>query len=465
MLDRLIDLAVHRRTATLLFTLALFAGGLYTYFNLPIEAYPDVTNLQVNIITLFPGQASEEVERQVTIPLERGLSALPKAIDLRSVSVFGLSYIIVTFDDEVDMYFARQVVTERLRQVDLPDGVVSVLGPQITPLGEVYQFTVDGGGKSPTELRTLLDWTIVPFLKQVPGVADIVAQGGFRKEIHILVGPDRLKAHGITLTTVYEALSRSNANIGAGHIRHGQEQYIVRGLGLLRSPDDIKEIVLTAEKGTPVRIIIPASLLTAFAGLYLIKVPANLISMGAIDFGIIVDGAVILIENIYRRLGERRPDPHRVPIVIAQAAKEVAVPTLFSLIIIMAALIPIYAFQRVEGRIFKPMAYTYAFALTGALLFSFTAVLAMAALLIKRAPHGELESWFMVAARRVIEPLVAHALRLRKVVLIGLVALLLASGFLLTRLGTEFLPVLNEGDLHVYVEMPNSIALPEGQIG
>src|SRR5207245_3597654 len=157
MLDRLIDLAVHRRTATLLFTLALFAGGLYTYFNLPIEAYPDVTNLQVNIITLFPGQASEEVERQVTIPLERGLSALPKAIDLRSVSVFGLSYIIVTFDDEVDMYFARQVVTERLRQVDLPDGVVSVLGPQITPLGEVYQFTVDGGGNHPR--NSARSWT------------------------------------------------------------------------------------------------------------------------------------------------------------------------------------------------------------------------------------------------------------------------------------------------------------------
>src|SRR5256712_498525 len=361
------------------------------------------------------------------------------------------------------MYFARQVVTERLRQVDLPDGVVSVLGPQITPLGEVYQFTVDGGGKSPTELRTLLDWTIVPFLKQVPGVADIVAQGGFRKEIHILVGPDRLKAHGITLTTVYEALSRSNANIGAGHIRHGQEQYIVRGLGLLRSPDDIKEIVLTAEKGTPVRIKEVATL-----------VEANTPRQGAVGRGVnleAVEGFVlmrrgenpsIVLEQV-RQLGERRPDPHRVPIVIAQAAKEVAVPTLFSLVIIMAALIPIYAFQRVEGRIFKPMAYTYAFALTGALLFSFTAVLAMAALLIKRAPHGELESWFMVAARRVIEPLVAHALRLRKVVLFGLVALLLASGFLLTRLGTEFLPVLNEGDLHVYVEMPNSIALPEGQ--
>src|SRR2546427_375144 len=253
MLDRLIDLAVHRRTATLLFTLALFAGGLYTYFNLPIEAYPDVTNLQVNIITLFPGQASEEVERQVTIPLERGLSALPKAIDLRSVSVFGLSYIIVTFDDEVDMYFARQVVTERLRQVDLPDGVVSVLGPQITPLGEVYQFTVDGGGKSPTELRTLLDWTIVPFLKQVPGVADIVAQGGFRKEIHILVGPDRLNAHGTTLTTVYEALSRANANIGAGDIRHRQEQYIVRGLWLLRSRADLKVVGLTTAKRPPGR--------------------------------------------------------------------------------------------------------------------------------------------------------------------------------------------------------------------
>ncbi|HEV8244121.1 MAG TPA: CusA/CzcA family heavy metal efflux RND transporter [Nitrospirales bacterium] len=573
MLDRLIDLAVHRRMATLLFALGFLGYGLFAYFNLPIEAYPDVTNLQVNIITLFPGQAAEEVERQVTIPLERGLSALPKAIDLRSVSVFGLSYIIVTFDDEVDMYFARQVVTERLRQVDLPDGVVPVLGPQITPLGEVYQFTLEGGGKSPTELRTLLDWTVVPHLKQIPGVADVVVLGGFRKETHILVDPDRLKAHGLMLTTVYEALSRSNANIGAGYIRHGQEQYIVRGLGLIRTPEDMKEVVLSAEKGTPVRIrdvaaiveahtprqgavgrgpnmeaiegfvlmrrgenpsvlldlvrnkvdrlnngilpegtkivpfidrttfvqrtlhtvrtnllegallvtgvvwlflrawrgsvavavVIPASLLTAFMGLYLIKVPANLISMGAIDFGIIVDGAVILIENIYRRLAERHPDPHRIPIVITQAAKEVAGPTLFSIAIIMAALIPIYSFERVEGRIFKPMAYTYAFSLAGALLFSFTIVLALAALLIKNAPHEEREPWFLAAARRTIDPLVVQALRFRAVVIAGMVVLLLLSAFLMTRLGTEFLPELNEGDLHVYVEMPNSISLPEGQ--
>jgi len=573
MLDRLIDLAVHRRLATLLFTLGFMGYGLFAYFNLPIEAYPDVTNLQVNIITLFPGQAAEEVERRVTVQLERGLSALPKAIDLRSVSVFGLSYIIVTFDDEVDMYFARQVVTERLRQVDLPDGVVPVLGPQITPLGEVYQFTLEGGGKSPTELRTLLDWTVVPHLKQIPGVADVVALGGFRKETHILVDPDRLKAHGLTLTTVYDALSRSNANIGAGYIRHGQEQYIVRGLGLIRSPEDIKEVVLSAEKGTPIRIrdvaaiveahtprqgavgrgpnteavegfvlmrrgenpsvlldmvrkkvdslnhgilpegtkivpfidrtsfvqrtlhtvrtnllegallvtgvvwlflrawrgsvavaiVIPCSLLMAFLGLYLIKVPANLISMGVIDFGIIVDGAVILIENIYRRLGERRPAPHRVPIVIAQAAKEVAIPTLFSIAIIMAALIPIYSFQRVEGRIFRPMAYTYAFSLTGALLFSFTTVLALAALLIKAAPHEEREPWFLTWSRRTIEPLVAQALHLRSAVIAGMVALLLLAGFLMTRLGTEFLPELNEGDLHVYVEMPNAISLPEGQ--
>jgi len=573
MLDRLIDLAVHRRLATLLFTLGLMGCGLFAYFNLPIEAYPDVTNLQVNIITLFPGQAAEEVERRVTVQVERGLSALPKAIDLRSVSVFGLSYIIVTFDDDVDMYFARQVVTERLRQVDLPDGVVPVLGPQITPLGEVYQFTLDGGGKSPTELRTLLDWTVVPHLKQVPGVADVVALGGFRKETHILVDPDRLKAHGLPLTTVYDALSRSNANIGAGYIRHGQEQYIVRGLGLIRSPEDIKEVVLSAEKGTPIRIrdvasiveshtprqgavgrganteavegfvlmrrgenpsvlldlvrtkvdslnhgilpegtkivpfidrtsfvqrtlhtvrtnllegallvtgvvwlflrawrgsvavaiVIPCSLLMAFLGLYLIKVPANLISMGAIDFGIIVDGAVILIENIYRRLGERQPAPHRVPIVIAQAAKEVAVPTLFSIAIIMAALIPIYSFQRVEGRIFRPMAYTYAFSLTGALLFSFTAVLALATLLIKTAPHEEREPWFLSWSRRVIEPLVAKALHLRFAVIAGMAALLILAGFLMTRLGTEFLPELNEGDIHVYVEMPNAISLPEGQ--
>ena len=573
MLDRLIDLAVHRRVPTLLFTGGLLAVGLYAYFNLPIEAYPDVTNLQVNVISLFPGQAAEEVERQVTIPVERGLSALPKAIDLRSVSVFGLSYVIVTFDDDVDMYFARQVVTERLRQVTLPEEVVPVLGPQITPLGEVYQFTVQGGGKSPTELRTLLDWTVIPHLKQVPGVADVVALGGFRKEMHILVDPDRLKAHGISLTTVYDALARSNANIGAGYIRHGQEQYIVRGLGLIRSPDDIKEVMLTAEKGTPVRIrdvatlveahtprqgavgrgvdteavegfalmrrgenpsivlegirqkverlnngilpegtkivpfidrttfvertlhtvrtnllegallvsavvwlflrawrgsaavaiVIPASLLMGFLGLYLVKVPANLISMGAIDFGIIVDGAVILVENIYRRLAERRPDPHRVPIVIAQAAKEVARPTLFSLTIIMAALIPIYSFQRVEGRIFRPMAYTYAFCLAGALLFSFTAVLALAALLIKKAPSEQAEPWLLNGARRIVEPLVARALGFRVAVIMGMIALLLLAAFLMTRLGTEFLPILNEGDLHVYVEMPNAISLPEGQ--
>jgi cobalt-zinc-cadmium resistance protein CzcA len=573
MLDRLIDLAVHRRLATLLFTIPLLAYGLFAYANLPIEAYPDVTNLQVNIITLFPGQAAEEVERQVTIPIERALSALPKAIDLRSISVFGLSTVIVTFDDEVNMYFARQVVSERLRQVALPAGVVPLLGPQITPLGEVYQFAVEGGGKSPTELRTLLEWTVIPFLKQTPGVAEVVAFGGFRKEYHIEVDPDRLKAHGLTLEQVYQAIGDSNANIGGGYVLRGQEQYVIRGLGLVQSPEDLKQIVLAAEQGSPVRlrdvarvveahtprqgavglgrnteavegfvlmrrgenpsvmldqirerverlnngilppdtkivpfidrtsfvqrtlhtvrvnllegallvtsvvwlflrawrgavavaIIIPASLLTAFVGLYLINVPANLISMGAIDFGIIVDGAVILVENIYRRLAERRPDPHRVPIVIAQAAKEVARPTLFSLTIIIAALIPIYSFQRVEGRIFRPMAYTYAFALGGALLFSFMAVLAMAALLIKRAPREERDPWFLVAARRVIEPLVGHALRLRWLVLASMIALLLLAGFLATRLGTEFLPELNEGDIHLYVEMPNAISLPEGQ--
>ncbi len=574
MLHQLIDLAVHRRLATLLSTIAVLACGLYAYVNLPIEAYPDVTNLQVNVITLFPGQAAEEVERQVTIPIERSLSALPKAIDQRSVSVFGLSYIIVTFDDDVDMYFARQVVTERLRQVELPENIVPVLGPQITPLGEVYQFTLEGGGKSPTELRTLLDWTVVPYLKQVTGVADVVALGGFRKEMHILVAPDRLKAYGITLPTVYDALARSNANIGAGYISHGQEQYIVRGLGLIRSADDIKEVVLAAEKGTPVRVrdvatlveaytprqgavgrgqnteavegfvlmrraenpsivlaqlrdkveslnngilpegtkivpfidrstfvhqtlhtvrinlvegallvtgvvwlflrtwrgsiavavVIPASLLMGFLGLYLIKVPANLISMGAIDFGIIVDGAVILVENIYRRLAKRHPSPHLVPIVIAQAAKEVARPTLISIMIIMAALIPIYSFQRVEGRIFSPMAYTYAFCLTGALIFSFTTVLAVAALLIRKSPpEEEREPWLLAAMRRRVEPLVQRALAYRYIVIACMFGLLLVAGLLMTRLGTEFLPELNEGDLHLYVEMPNAISLPEGQ--
>ncbi len=574
MLERLVDLSIHRHFAVLSLTLAFSLYGLYAFSQLRIEAYPDVTNLQVTVITLVPGQAAEEVERQVTIPIERGLSALPKMIDLRSISVFGLSTVIATFDDDTNLFFARQLVGERLRQLDLPGNITPVLGPPITPLGEVYRFTLEGPTKTASELRTILDWNVIPKLKQAPGVAEVVSFGGFVKEYHVLVDLERLKAYSLGIDQVYDALSRSNANIGAGYLRRGQEQYVVRGLGLIKNPDEIKLATLAVSKGQPVlirdvasvvesamprqgavglnghmetvsgvvlmrknensevvlknihakvkelengilpagvkivpfldrtvfvqrtlttvqwnllegallvsgvvwlflrawqgslavAIVIPLSLLTAFVGLHWIDVPANLISLGAIDFGIIVDGAVILVENIYKRLGEDRDHSVKLPIVIAQAAKEVARPTLFALCIIIAALIPIYAFQRVEGRIFKPMAYTYAFALLGALLFSMTTVLAVCAGLLKGGLHKETEPLILKWARRLVEPLLWLALRFRFLVLGVIFGLLLLSAFLMTRLGTEFLPQLNEGDLHIFVEMPNAISLSEGQL-
>src|SRR5581483_11895278 len=372
----------------------------------------ELADPQVQVVTLFPGHAAEEVERQVTLPVERELNGLPGLARVHSFSIFGLSYVVLTFGDGTDLYFARQQATERLAQVDVPDGVKPTLGPLSTPTGEIYRYTLTGEGYSPMALREIQDWVMERHLKQVPGVADVVSFGGFVKQYQVQVDPRRLQAEGVTLPQVFEALGRSNANAGGGYILHGEEQYVVRGLGTRASIGDIEEVVVAARNGTPIRIrdvaqvtvgtaprrgvvtrdldpeavegivlmrrgenpsavlsaiqakvdelntrvlpegvridtfydrsrlvhrtlvtvthnlvvgavlvvlvvgvfllsiraalvvalVIPLSLLGAFLYLKLRGMSANLLSLGAVDFGIIVDGAVIMIEHLARRL-------------------------------------------------------------------------------------------------------------------------------------------------------------------
>ena len=567
MLRRVLGLSLAQPLLVLGLTAAFVVAGLFAFHALPIEAFPELADPQVYVITLFPGHAAEEVERQVTLPLEQELNGLPGLADMRSISHFGLSNITLTFDDGTDLYFARQVTGERLAQADLPDGVKPTLGPLSTPTGEIFRYTLAGEGYSPMELRELQDWVMERHLKQVPGVADVVSFGGFVKQFQVQVDPRQLLAHGVTLPQVFAALGRSNANAGGNYIEHGDEQYVVRGLGTLAGVEDVANVVVEARKGTPIRIrdvarvtvgpavrrgvagrdrnpeavlgivllrrgenpstvlaalhakidqldhgilppgvhvdtfydrgrlvhrtlvtvthnlvvgallvvlvvgvflmslraalvvalVIPLSLLGAFLYLHLRGLSANLLSLGAVDFGIIVDGAVIMIEHVARRLGGT-PSPREARSVVLEAADEVARPTLFALCIIIVAYIPIFTLQRVEGRIFAPMANTVCAALVTALVFSFTLV-PLLAFLFLRGHGGADRTPVEAAAARAYRPALCWALDHRGGVLAGTAGILVLGVVLFARLGTEFLPTLNEGALWVSVTLPPTIAL------
>jgi cobalt-zinc-cadmium resistance protein CzcA len=573
MLERLIDLAVHRRVATLVLATVFTLFGIHIFTRLKIEAFPDVTNVQVMVITLFPGQASEEVEKRVTIPVERALVGIPGEMVQRSITSFGLSQVIVTFEDGVDIYFARQQVAERLPGAEVPDGVTPSLGPNDTPVGQIYQFTLESDHHTPSELRSWLDWVVSKHLMQVSGVADVVNFGGFQKEWHVLADPSRLRASQLTLKDVIDAVSASNGATSGGYFKHGESEFVVRGRGYLQSREDIEDTVVKAQNGTPVlvrnlgrvvesytplrgtvgrgpamdsiegtillrrgenpkdvlnavhaavdrinrdvlppgmkivpfydrtrlvdttlhtvshnmlegaalvalvlwlflravsgsvavAITMPLALLTAFVGLYFVGVPANLLSMGAIDFGILLDGAVILVENCYRHLAEEKPPPGEVPHVIARAAKEVVRPTLFSMAIIICAMLPIFTLERVEGRIFRPMALTYAFALGGALLFTLTVVPALTTILLKNRKVAEKEPGFLIWLRGRYLSALRVALRYPLTTRLAGLLVLGAAVFLIPRLGSEFLPQMNEGDIHITVTMPSETSLEYGQ--
>lgn len=574
MLRSLIELCVYRRMAIIALTSVIALFGVHAYLQTPIEAYPDVTNTQVTVISLMPGYAPEEVERQVTVPLERVLNGTPQILQMRSQSLFGLSLITITFEDDADSFHSRTVVSQRIAGAELPDGVTPVLAPDYTPLGEIYKFMVVSDRHSLYDLRSEMEWNISRTLRQVPGVADVLTFGGYYKEIYVEIDPVRLESFNLTLDEVNQAIAQSNRNVGAGFLRHGDQQIVVRGVGFLSSPEDIRNIVLKSEGGTPVTVgdvarlvqaytprqgtvglddqkeavegilllrrgenpslvldavhekvdelnnrilpqgmkiqpfldrtelvhntlhtvydnllhgfllvvgvvwlflrsmrgslivavVIPLSLLVAFSGLYQLGLPANLISMGAIDFGIILDGAVVLVENVIHQATHQRPSSHRgmVKLIVA-AAFDVAKPTFFAMLIIIAALIPVFTLERVEGRIFRPLALTYSFALVGGLVFALTLVPALCAALI-HPKHAIIEEpRFLVSTRIWYRRMLAWAIDRRLVTLAAAAVLLITGAVAGSQLGTEFLPELDEGDVHVFVEMPASIALSRGQ--
>lgn len=577
MLRSFIAFVVHRRLLALFATLAIAIYGVYAYLQTAIEAYPDVTNVQVGVITQAPGLAPEEVERQITQPLERELNGTPGLISLRSESYFGLSMINLVFNDDAQSFTARAEVSQRLPQADLPDGMTPEMAPDYTPLGKIFYYRLKSDRHNLAQLRTEQEWHVVRVLKQVQGVADVVSIGGFVKEFHVEVDPEKLYSLGLSLDDVNDALSKSNRNVGGGLMRRGEQSFIIRGIGLLRTPQEIQDVVVTMRGKAPVTIgdvarvaqshtprqgsvgmddqddvvqgivllkrgtnpstvldeihlkvaelnggglpagmemvtnydrsdlvghtlktvqhnllfgatlivavlwlflrslrgslivatVIPLSLLVAFIGLHWLGMPANLISMGAIDFGIMVDGAVVLAENIIRNARQRKPQTaNDMRHIIVDSAVAVAKPTLFAMAIVIAALIPVFSLESIEGRIFRPLAMTYSFALLGALVFAMGLVPALCALFLKpkhvmveepkifdRAHHGY-QHW--IAG-------VLGAGKRRTAVVAVFVSVLLVAGVSAKWLGTEFLPELDEGDAYVLVQMPASISLEKGQ--
>src|SRR2546427_744738 len=309
---RILALSLGQPLAVLGLAVAFAIAGAIAFWHLPIEAFPELADPQVQVITLFPGHAAEEVERQVTLPVEQEMNGLPGLVRMHSFSLFSLSFVVLTFDDGTDLYFARQQVSERLAQVDVPEGVKPTLGPLSTPTGEIYRYTLVGDGYTPMQLRELEDWVMERHLKQVPGVADVVSFGGFVKQYQVQVDPEQLQARGVTLRQVFEALGRSNANAGGNVIEHGEEQYVV-GVFLM-----------SLRAALVVALVIPLALLGAFLYLKLRGLSANLLSLGAVDFGIIVDGAVIMVEHVARRPARNgsASGPRPVRAVVLGAARE-----------------------------------------------------------------------------------------------------------------------------------------------
>jgi cobalt-zinc-cadmium resistance protein CzcA len=572
MVKRMVALALHQPLFLLLLVTLFIASGIVAFKTLPIEAFPDVTDVQVSVITLFPGHAPEEVEKQVTIPIEIALSGVPYAVRLFSHTQFGLSFIILTFNDQASDYFARQQVLERLQGIDLPPGVQPTLAPLSTPIGEIYRYRLKGEKANPSELRGLQDWVVARHLKMTPGVADIVSFGGFIKQYQVNLQPERMTAFRITLQQIFTALGRGNANAGGSYLERGEQQFLIRGIGLLRSSDDINNIVVAERDGTPVLIkhlahvsvsavprqgivgqddddevvsgivlmrkgenpsevltalkervktlntsilpkgiqivpfydrtwlisttlttvfknllegallvtvvlylflghlrsagivavMIPLSLLASFIGLRIRGIPANLLSLGAMDFGIIVDGAVIVVENVFRRLSQHSELHQRETLrtIILEATTEVGGPTFFSMLIIIIAHLPIFTLQRHEGRIFAPMAYTVTSALVGSLLFSLTLVPLLCFYLLRRG-LPEHDNLLVRLCKRLYQPVLVTALRHPKTVLVAALVALAVSLALVPRLGSEFLPELNEGTLWVNVVLPPSLSVSE----
>lgn len=573
MFERLIRFAIEQRWLVLFVTLGVAAIGVYNYTRLAIDAVPDITNVQVQINVGAPGYSPLETEQRITYPIETVMAGLPGLQQTRSLSRYGLSQVTVIFKDGTDIYFARQLVNQRLQEAkeSLPEGITPTMGPISTGLGEIYLWTVeaepgakkdDGSPYTPTDLREIQDWVIKPQLRNITGVTEINSIGGFAKEYQVAPNTERLASYGLSLTDIMAALDRNNANVGAGYIERKGEQYLIRAPGQVRSIDDIRDVVLTAVDGQAIRIrdvadvsigrelrtgaatdngqevvlgtvfmligensrsvsqavsaridainktlppgikavtvydrsnlidkaiatvkknllegatlvivilflflgniraalitamVIPLSMLFTFTGMVTYKVSANLMSLGALDFGIIVDGAVVIVENCVRRLSHAQEHQGR-PLSRSErfhevfaAAREARRPLLFGQLIIMVVYLPIFALTGVEGRMFHPMALTVVLALLGAMILSVTFVPAAVALFIGKKV-SEKENRLMLWAKRRYAPLLDLALRRTPLVLAAATLFVALCGVIAARMGSEFIPNLNEGDIAI----------------
>jgi cobalt-zinc-cadmium resistance protein CzcA len=560
-LNRIIDFSLRHRIAVLVAVALAAGGGAWSLQHLDVDAFPDTTPVQVQINTVAPSLGPEEVERQITMPVEQTLSGLPRLEVLRSISKFGLSQVVVTFEDGVDIYFARQLVNERLGAVELPDGIVRPkMGPVATGLGEVFHYVVTGQGTDVTQLRTIHDWVIKPTMKTVPGAAEINSWGGYEKQYQVQISPEKLIKHGLTFNEVVEAVTRNNLNVGGGNINQDGGMLLVQGLGRTGGVDQIKKIVVTAKDGVPIRVgdvatvaigheirrgavtangqgeavlglgfmlmgenshavtwamkdklaslqsslppnvrvtpvydrtqlvdfvidtvrknlfeggllvvavlfaflgnlraalivalAIPLSMLLAFTGMLRFGIAASLLSLGAVDFGMVVDSSVVMIENCIRHLGHADSSGKSRLEIIRDAAVEVRRPTMFGELIIMIVYLPILTLEGVEGKMFRPMALTVIFALAGSMVLSLTLMPVLASYLLPKRIE-EREPWIMRIAHAIHDPVLRFAMN-HKAAVIGFAAsvLIVAFGMIAPHLGSEFVPRLSEGAVAIGV--------------
>ena len=575
MIGTIAKYALRHRAVVLALTALFVVAGVNAFRHLPVEAYPDVTNISVQVITLFPGHAAEEVERLVTIPIENQMNGIPKRTSIRSISLFGLSQVTITFEDDANVDFVRNQAAQSLGVISLPPGAQASLSPNATPVGEIYRYTLQAPKDFPdVELKSLEDWVVERQFRTVPGVVDVVGFGGPTKQYQVLIEPAKLHSYGITLKQISDALANGNQNAGGSYIEEGPELYIIRGLGFIEELEDIRNIAVDTRNGTPIKIsdlgevqighqlrlgrvgkmvpgepdqddvvmgivmmrrgenalevlkqvrakvedinknylpagvkivphydrtdltqrtlhtarknmlegiglvlmvlilflglgnfrsalivaaVVPLSLLGAFLLLDLRGIPANLISLGAIDFGIIVDSAVIIVEDVLHKLEQNRDRIHRLHETIIEAVQQMGRPILFSKAILLTAFVPLYTLQRVEGRIFRPMALTLTFALITGTILALTLVPSVASFAFKKRFAAQ-ESWFVGQLNRWYRPLLDRALSHRGLFLGGVLLALIGAGVVLANLGTEFLPKLDEGSLWIRGFMPQTIS-------
>ncbi len=574
MLERILKFSIRQRWVVLMATLAVAVLGLYNYQKVPIDAVPDITNVQVQINTETPGYSPFEVEQRITFPIETSIAGLPGLVETRSLSRYGLSQVTVIFQDGTDIYFARQLINERIQEIKgkLPPAIEPIMGPIATGLGEIFMWTVEpkigalkqeGTPFTSTDLRTIQDWVVRPQLRNIPGVTDVNTIGGYEKQYHVTPYPDKLIAYGLSFHDVLQALARNNANIGAGYIEHSGEQYLIRAPGQVADIEDLRQIIIGSHKGIPIYIkdvaevllgkelrtgaatengkevvlgtvfmlmgensrtvarrvadkmveinstlpegivaktiydrttlvdatvktvkknlvegaflviavlflflgniraaiitalVIPLSMLFTITGMVSNKVSANLMSLGALDFGIIVDGAVIIVENCIRRLSEEQHKLGRLLTraerfeVVFDASKEVRKATMFGELIIMIVYLPILSMRGIEGKMFYPMGFTVIVALIGAMILSLTFVPAAVALFFS-GRLSEKENILMRLAKKGYTPILNLAMHNRVFVITTASVLVILSGLLATRMGSEFLPSLDEGDLLIH---------------